>query len=111
MNDRAFDDTQPPGDAQRRLAVLFGVVFVDMLGFGILLPLIPFYGVRLGLSADWLTLVISLHALFQFIGAPILGRLSDRHGRRPILLLSMAGHAFAYMLLAFADSIVLLAAS
>jgi DHA1 family tetracycline resistance protein-like MFS transporter len=111
MNDRAFDDTQPPGDAQRRLAVLFAVVFVDMLGFGILLPLIPFYGVRLGLSADWLTLVISLHALFQFIGAPILGRLSDRHGRRPILLLSMAGHAFAYMLLAFADSIVLLAAS
>ena len=111
MSDRAFDSTHAPGDANRRLAVLFGVVFVDMLGFGILLPLIPFYGVRLGLSAEWLTLVISLHALFQFIGAPILGRLSDRHGRRPILLFSMAGHAFAYALLAFADSVVLLAAS
>lgn len=111
MSDRAFDNTQPPVDAKRRLVVLFGVVFVDLLGFGILLPLIPFYGVRLGLSAEWLTLVISLHALFQFIGAPILGRLSDRHGRRPILLFSMAGHACAYALLAFADSVVLLAVS
>jgi len=111
MSDRAFDNTQPPIDAKRRLVVLFGVVFVDLLGFGILLPLIPFYGVRLGLSAEWLTLVISLHALFQFIGAPILGRLSDRHGRRPILLFSMAGHAFAYALLAFADSVALLAVS
>lgn len=111
MSDRAFDSTQTPGDANRRLAVLFGVVFVDLLGFGILLPLIPFYGVRLGLSAEWLTLVISLHALFQFIGAPILGRLSDRHGRRPILLFSMAGHALAYALLSFADSVLLLAAS
>lgn len=111
MSDRAANNMRRPIDAKRRIAVLFGVVFVDLLGFGILLPLIPFYGVRLGLSAEWLTLVISLHALFQFIGAPILGRLSDRHGRRPVLLFSMAGHALAYGLLAFADSVALLALS
>lgn len=93
------------------MAVLFGVVFVDLLGLGILLPLVPFYGVRLGLSAETLTLVISLHALFQFLGAPLLGRLSDHYGRRPVLLISMAGHALAYLLLAFADSIWLLALS
>lgn len=102
-----------PDDRQirRHTAVLFGVVFVDLLGLGILMPLVPFYGVRLGLSAETLTLVISLHALFQFLGAPVLGRLSDRHGRRPVLLFSMAGHALAYLLLAFADNIWLLALS
>jgi len=100
-----------PSDLRRRLAVLWLVVFVDLLGFGILIPLIPFYGVRLGLSAEWVTLVISLHSLLQFIGAPILGRLSDRHGRRAVLALSMAGHALAYGMLAFADTVWLLVLS
>lgn len=100
-----------PSDLRRRLAVLWLVVFVDLLGFGILIPLIPFYGVRLGLSPEWVTLVISLHSLLQFIGAPILGRLSDRYGRRAVLALSMAGHALAYGMLAFADTLWLLVLS
>lgn len=100
--------TTGPPDLRRRLAVLWLVVFVDLLGFGILIPLIPFYGVRLGLSPEWVTLVISLHSLLQFIGAPVLGRLSDRYGRRMVLMLSMAGHAVAYGMLAFADTLWLL---
>jgi predicted MFS family arabinose efflux permease len=100
-----------PRDLRRRLAVLWLVVFVDLLGFGVLIPLIPFYGVRLGLSPEWVTLVISLHSLLQFLGAPILGRLSDRHGRRPVLALSMAGHAVAYGMLAIADTLWLLVLS
>ncbi|MEZ5459878.1 MAG: MFS transporter [Steroidobacteraceae bacterium] len=103
--------TAGPRDLRRRLAVLWLVVFVDLLGFGILIPLIPFYGVRLGLSPEWVTLVISLHSLLQFVGAPILGRLSDRFGRRSVLALSMAGHAAAYALLAFADTVWLLVLS
>jgi DHA1 family tetracycline resistance protein-like MFS transporter len=87
------------------------VVFVDLLGFGVLIPLVPFYAVNLGLTPGWVTLVIALHSLFQFIGAPILGRLSDRHGRRPVLAFSMAGHAAAYLLLGFSDSIALLVLS
>jgi MFS family permease len=105
MNGTSGEEAPARPEVRRRTAVLFGVVFVDLLGLGILLPLVPFYGVRLGLSAETLTLVISLHALFQFLGAPLLGRLSDRHGRRPVLLFSMAGHAIAYLVLAFADSI------
>ena len=100
-----------PSDLRRRLAVLWLVVFVDLLGFGILIPLIPFYGVRLGLSPEWVTLVISLHSLLQFVGAPVLGRLSDRYGRRAVLALSMAGHALAYAMLAFADTLWLLVLS
>lgn len=111
MNGTSGEEAPTRPEIRRRTAVLFGVVFVDLLGLGILLPLVPFYGVRLGLSAETLTLVISLHALFQFLGAPLLGRLSDRYGRRPILLFSMAGHAVAYLVLAFADSIWLLALS
>ena len=87
------------------------MVFVDLLGFGILIPLVPFYAVKLGLTPGWVTLVIALHSLFQFIGAPLLGRLSDRHGRRPVLAFSMAGHALAYLLLGFSDSIASLVLS
>jgi MFS family permease len=100
-----------PGDARRRVAVLLLIVFVDLLGFGVLIPLIPFYAVRLGVPAEGVTLVIALHSLMQFVGAPILGRLSDRHGRRPVLAISMAGHALAYALLIVSDSLPLLIAS
>ncbi len=76
-----------------------------------LIPLVPFYAVKLGLSPGWVTFVISLHALFQFVGAPILGRISDRLGRRPVLMISMLGHAAAYLLLGFADNVALLVLS
>lgn len=98
-------------DVRRRVAVLLLIVFVDLLGFGILIPLVPFYAVRLGLSPGWVTVVIALHSLMQFVGAPILGRLSDRHGRRPVLAISMAGHVLAYLLLTVSDSLALLVAS
>ena len=100
-----------PEDARRRVFVLLLIVFVDLLGFGVLIPLIPFYAVRLGLPAEAVTLVIALHSLMQFVGAPILGRLSDRHGRRPVLAISMAGHALAYALLIVSDSLLLLIVS
>ena len=76
-----------PRDARRRVAVLLLIVFVDLLGFGVLIPLIPFYAVRLGLTAECITLVIAPQSPMQFLGTPILGRLTDRHGRRPALVI------------------------
>jgi len=90
-----------------RLSLLL-VVFIDLLGLGLLSPLIPFYVARLGTTPEVITIVIATYALFQFIGAPLWSSLSDRVGRRPVLLLSMAGHAAAYLILAFADSVWLL---
>ena len=112
MSNRTDIDPAPAKSSlDRRLVVLWLIVFIDLLGFGVLIPLIPFYATRLGLSPGWVTLVISLHSLMQFAGAPLLGRLSDRYGRRPVLAISMAGHALAYVLLGFSSSIAMLVAS
>jgi MFS family permease len=91
------------------LPTLFAVVFIDLVGFGIVVPLVPFYAERLGARPELITLIIALHALFQALAMPLWGRLSDRSGRRPVLLLSMLGHAASYVLMAYADTLWLLA--
>ncbi len=88
---------------------LFAVVFIDLVGFGIVIPLVPFYAERLGAGPELITLIIALHALFQAAAMPLWGALSDRAGRRPVLLASMVGHAGSYLLMGYADSLWLLA--
>lgn len=95
----------------RRLLPLFAVVVIDLLGFGIIIPLFPFMGVRLGLSPAEITLILAVYSFCQFLAAPVWGRLSDRFGRRPILMCGMLGAAASYVLLAFADSPTWLVAS
>jgi MFS transporter, DHA1 family, tetracycline resistance protein len=77
------------------LAVLYLTVFIDLLGFGIILPLLPYYAERFGASGVWVGVLLSAYSLAQFLGAPLLGRLSDRFGRRPLLLLSLTGSAIS----------------
>ena len=88
-----------------RLLIIFFIVFVDMLGFSLILPLLPYYAETYGATAAVVGLLVAAYAAAQLIGAPLLGRLSDRYGRRPILLFSVAGTFVGFLLLGFADPI------
>jgi MFS transporter, DHA1 family, tetracycline resistance protein len=87
------------------LVFLFITVFVDMIGYGIVVPLLPFYAELYASGALVVGLLASLYAAMQFVGGPFLGGLSDRHGRRPVLLLCLLGASFAYLLLGLAQTL------
>ncbi|PKN90601.1 MAG: MFS transporter [Chloroflexi bacterium HGW-Chloroflexi-6] len=97
-------------DNKRLFSVIF-VVFVDLLGFGLILPLLPYYAETFAASEFTTGLLVASYAAMQLIGAPILGRLSDRFGRRPILLLSIFGTFLGFLLLGFANALWMLFAS
>jgi DHA1 family tetracycline resistance protein-like MFS transporter len=84
------------------LITVFAIVLVDMLGFGLILPLLPFYADNFGASATVVGLLTASYAAAQLIGAPVLGRLSDRHGRRRVLLVSIFGTFIGFLLLGLA---------
>ncbi len=94
-----------------KLAVLFLIVFVDLIGFGMVIPLLPLYAETFAPSPVTLGFLMASFSAMQFLFAPILGRLSDRFGRRPILLLSLAGGIAGYLLLGFAASLPMLFAA
>jgi MFS family permease len=102
-------DTAPAGQPRFAIPILFAVVFIDLVGFGILSPLVPFYAERLGARPELITLVIAGHPLAQSLCMPLWASLSDRYGRRPVLLASMLGHALAYAAIGFAGSLWFLA--
>ena len=90
------------------LLVIFLTVFVDMLGYGIMLPLLPFYVQRQAGSATIVGSAGSLYALAQLVSGPALGALSDRYGRRPVLLTCLFGTSLAFLLLGLANSLPLI---
>ncbi len=90
------------------LPALFIVCVIDVLGFGIVIPLIPYMAAQFGASPTLNTWILGIYSACQLLAAPLWGRLSDRHGRRPILLTSMLGACSSYVLLAFAHSIAAL---
>ena len=90
------------------LIVIFTTVFLDLIGFGIIIPLVGIYGRNYGASTLELAILGSIYSLMQFFFSPIWGRLSDRHGRRPILLMSLLGSVLSYYLFAFSNTLALL---
>lgn len=85
-----------------RLLTIFLIVFVDLLGFSLILPLLPYYAESFGATPVIVGLLVASYAAAQLIGAPLLGRLSDRIGRRPVLLLSITGTFLGFILLGLA---------
>jgi predicted MFS family arabinose efflux permease len=100
MKGEAADETLP-----KALIPIFLIVVVDVLGMTIILPLLPFYAEHLGASPTVVGLLVSTYAACQLIGGPLLGRLSDNMGRRPLLLLSQAGTLSGFIILAYAHNL------
>ncbi len=96
---------------QSALYTLFAVVVVDLIGFGVVVPILPFFAESYGASATVLGFLLTSYALMQLIFAPLWGRLSDRIGRRPVMLLTIAGTAVALFMLGCSKSLTWLFAS
>ena len=90
---------------------LFFTVFVDLVGFGIIVPFLPFFAESFEAPPNQVTLLMTAFSLAQFVAAPLWGRLSDRWGRKPVLAITLLGLAIAYVWLAFASSLIALFAS
>src|SRR5690242_8120555 len=92
------------------LIVIFTTVFIDLVGFGIVIPVLPFYAEGTGFNATprMVGLLFASYSIMQLIFSPVLGRLSDRYGRRPVLLLSIIGTGIGFMILGLATTIVML---
>lgn len=90
------------------MTALFLIVLVDLIGFGIIIPLLPFYAEHFGATPFQVGLVMAAYSMAQLIAAPLWGRLSDRIGRRPVLLGTLAGMTIGSAALAFVDSLFVL---
>ncbi len=99
------EPTSSPGGDDRALYVLLSVVFINIAGFGVIIPLLPFYAGSFGAPAWQVFVMFSAYSLGNFIGEPFWGRLSDRIGRRPVLMLTIFGNAATYIALAFAPNL------
>lgn len=94
-----------PAHSARALAVLLLVVFVNLVGFGVVIPLLPFYATAMDAAPWQVTTMFAAYSLGQFFGEPFWGRLSDRIGRRPVLIVTILANTLAYVALAFAPNI------
>ena len=93
------------------MPALILIVFIDLLGFGIIIPMLPFYAEHFGASPGIVTLLMATYSLMQFVAAPFIGSMSDRYGRRRVILISLVGTCVAYVFMAYASSLVMLFAA
>jgi len=89
----------------RPLLIIFLTIFIDLVGFGIVIPLLPFYAEEFHATPFDIGVLVSSYSLMQFIFSPIWGNLSDRYGRRPILFLTIIGSSVGYLMIGFANGL------
>lgn len=92
----------------KKVLPVFSIVLIDLLGLTIIIPLLSLYAASFGVNAFTIGLLGAAYPVMQFVGAPFLGRLSDRYGRKPVLLLSQLGTLVGFLILGFANSFWLL---
>src|SRR4029453_15704412 len=92
------------------LVVIFTTVFIDLLGFGIVIPVLPYYaeGTKFNGTARTVGLLFASYSIMQLIFSPVLGRLSDKYGRRPVLLLSIIGTGIGFLIIGMARPFLIL---
>ncbi len=93
---------------QNSLGVIFLTVLIDLIGFGIVIPLLPFYALSFGATSWQIGFLVSSFSLMQFIFNPVWGRISDKIGRRPVILISVFGSFLSYLIFALANSLSVL---
>lgn len=98
-------------NASTPILILFATLVIVMLGFGIVVPILPFYVAHFGASGRALGILMAIYSLMQFLFAPLWGRLSDRIGRKPVLLIGLAGFAVSFVLQGFSRSLIQLIAA
>ena len=101
-----FQKSKTPEMTKSRspLVIIFITIFIDLVGFGIVIPVLPLYAERYGASESTVGILLAIYSAMQFVFAPVLGNLSDKYGRRPVLLFSLFGFGIDYLLVAFAPS-------
>jgi len=92
----------------KRIVPVLVIVLVDLMGLSIIIPLLPLYAARFGSDALTVGILQATYPMMQFLGAPILGRLSDRFGRKPVLIVSQIGTLIGFIMLGFANTLVVL---
>jgi multidrug resistance protein len=99
-----------PAPARSPIGLIFLTLFIDMIGFGIVIPVLPLYaeGSRFNATATQLAWIVGIYSLLQVACAPILGRLSDRVGRKPVLVVSIIGTAIGFLVLGSATTVWML---
>jgi multidrug resistance protein len=91
-----------------RLGVIFFTIFINMVGFGVVIPVLPFYASKFGATPLQIGWLFGIFSLAQFLFAPLLGQLSDRFGRRPVLIVSTLGTAAGFLVMGFGQSLAML---
>jgi MFS transporter, DHA1 family, multidrug resistance protein len=95
----------------KALPILFAVMFLVMVGFGIIIPVIPFYAEEIGASPTQLGLLMAVYSLMQFLFAPMWGRISDRIGRKPVMMIGIFGLALSFFLMGLSNQLWMLFAA
>ncbi len=108
--DSLTENTSPVGNGKfftTPLIIIFITIFIDLIGFGMVIPILPFYAEAFNATPFEIGMLFSIYSWMQFFFAPVLGRLSDRYGRRPILFISLLGSSIGYFVIGFAGTLAL----